>query len=110
MLLAVPAETAEERVERLVCEYAESVPAARPLDTRLSLRDDLAIESLSLVSLTVRMADELGVQLDELDLELGEVKTIGDLVRVARTLSRVGDESSSTDNENQSQRQRSVSP
>jgi acyl carrier protein len=102
MLLAVPAETAEARVERLVCEYAEAVPAKRPLDARLSLRDDLAIESLSLVSLTLRMADELGVQLDELDLELGEVKTVGDLVRVAQTLSRVGNESKTS--------QRSVSP
>ena len=59
----------------------------RPLDASLSLRDDLAIESLSLVSLTLRLADELGVNVDELDLELGEVKTLGDLVRVAQTLS-----------------------
>jgi acyl carrier protein len=84
-------ETAEARVERLVSEYAESVPAG-PLDPRLSLRDDLAIESLTLVSLTLRMADELGVNVDELDLELGQVTTIGDLVRVAHTLARVGKE------------------
>jgi acyl carrier protein len=80
-------ETPEARVERLVSEYAESVPVGRPLDAGLSLRDDLAIESLSLVSLTLRLADELGVNVDELDLELGEVKTLGDLVRVAQTLS-----------------------
>ncbi len=85
-------ETAEARVERLVSEYAESVPVARPLDPRLSLREDLAIESLSLVSLTLRLADELGVNVDELDLELGEVKTFGDLVRVAQTLSRANNQ------------------
>ena len=84
-------ESAEARVERLVSEYAESVPVERPLDTRLSLRDDLAIESLSLVSLTLRLADELGVNVDELDIELGEVRTLGDLVRVAHTLSRAND-------------------
>jgi acyl carrier protein len=86
---AMSAETAEARVERLVSEYAAQLPAARPLDTRLSLRDDLAIESLSLVSLTLRLADELGVDVVELDIELGEVKTLGDLVRVAHTLSRL---------------------
>jgi acyl carrier protein len=82
------AETAEARVERLISEYAESVPTARPLDTGLSLRDDLAIESLSLVSLTLRLADELGVNVEELDIELGDVKTLGDLVRVAQVLAR----------------------
>jgi acyl carrier protein len=81
-----PAETPESRVERLVLEYAQSVPAERPLDLRLSLRDDLAIESLSLVSLTVRLGDELGVDVVELDLELGNVRTLGDLVSVAQTL------------------------
>lgn len=93
-LLAMPAETAEARVERLVSEYAAQLPAERPLDARLSLRDDLAIESLSLVSLTLRLADELGVDVVALDVELGEVKTLGDLVRVAQTLSRFNDQAS----------------
>jgi len=88
----MPAETAEARVERLVAEYAESVPMERPLDARLSLRDDLAIESWSLFSRTLRLADELGINIDELDIELGEVKTLGDLVRVAQTLSRSNNE------------------
>jgi acyl carrier protein len=88
----MPGETAEARVERLVTEYAVNLPEARPLDPGLSLRDDLAIESLTLVSLTLRLADELGVSVDDLDLELGEVKTIKDLVRVAHTLARVTDD------------------
>lgn len=71
-------------------EYAVQLPAG-PLGAHLSLRDDLAIESLSLVSLTLRLADELGVDVVELDIELGEVKTFGDLVRVAQTLSRFND-------------------
>jgi acyl carrier protein len=90
------AETAEARVERLVSEYAAQLPAARPLDARLSLRDDLAIESLSLVSLTLKLADELGVDVVGLDIELGEVKTLGDLVRVAQTLSRFNAQQTST--------------
>jgi acyl carrier protein len=87
-------ETAEDRVERLVTEYAVNVPPTRPLDPGLSLKDDLAIESLTLVSLTLRLADELGVSVDDLDLELGEVKTIKDLVRVANTLAQATDQQS----------------
>jgi acyl carrier protein len=76
----------EESLERLVLEYAESVPPGRPLDARLLLKEDLAIESLSLVSLTVRLGEELGLDVAELGLEFGEMRTFGDLVRVAHTL------------------------
>jgi acyl carrier protein len=79
-------ETTEGRVERLVLEYAESVPATRPLDERLSLQQDLAIESLSLVSLALRLGTEFGVDVVERGLELGELKTVGDLIKIARTL------------------------
>lgn len=78
----------EARVERLVLEYAQGVPAARPLDAKVSLQHDLAIESLSLVSLTLRLGAEFGVDIVDLGLELGELKTFGDLVSVARTLSQ----------------------
>ena len=81
-------ETVEARVERLVLEYAQTVPEARPLDARLSLQNDLAIESLSLVSLALRLGGEFGVDVVDMSLELGEMKTFGDLVKVARTLKR----------------------
>ena len=57
-------------------------------DAHLSLKNDLAIESLSLVSLTLRLGDELGVDVAEMGLELGEVKTLGDLQNIALTISR----------------------
>jgi len=79
-------ETTEDCVERLVLEYAESVPATRPLDERLSLQNDLAIESLSLVSLALRLGTEFGVDVVDVGLELGELKTVGDLIKIARTL------------------------
>ncbi len=75
-------------VDRLVREYAQGIVPGRALDAHLSLRNDLAIESLSLVSLTLRLGDELGVDVAEMGLELGEVKTLGDLQRVALTISR----------------------
>ncbi len=81
-------ETTTARVERLVREFAQGLPAGRPLDGKLSLKNDLAIESLSLVSLTLRLGDELGVDVVEMGLELGDVKTLGDLVQVADTISR----------------------
>jgi len=81
-------ETMEACVERLVIEYAQSVPAARPLDAELSLRNDLAIESLSLVSLALRLGGELGVDIVDVGLELRDLKTIGDLVNIGRTLER----------------------
>jgi len=78
--------TLETFVERLVLEYAQSVPAGRPLDTRLSLRNDFAIESLSLVSLALRLGGELGVDVVERGLELQDLKTLGDVIELARTL------------------------
>jgi acyl carrier protein len=86
-ICAVPeGETLEACVERLVLEYAQSVPAARPLEAQLSLQSDLAIESLSLVSLALRLGGELGVDIVEQGVELGNLRTLGDLLNVARTL------------------------
>jgi acyl carrier protein len=80
-------ETNEARVDRLVRQYALSAPAGR-LDAGLVLRDQLGIESLSLVSLIVRLGDELGVDVIESGIQFGETKTVADLVRVAEMLAR----------------------
>ena len=80
----------EDFVERLVLEFAQSVPPGRPLDPQLSLQNDLAIESLSLVSLALRLGGDLGVDIVEQGLELRDLKTVGDLVNVARTLKQQG--------------------
>jgi acyl carrier protein len=85
-------ETLEDRVERLVMEYAQSLPGTRPLDRQLSLRNDLVIESLSLVSLTLRLGEELGVDLVEVGFELGDVKTVGDLVSMAHAIAKTKDQ------------------
>jgi len=76
----------ESCVERLVLEYAQSVPSERPLRPSLSLRNDLAIESLALVSLALRLGGELGVDIVEQGVELGRLSTLGDLLNAARTL------------------------
>jgi hypothetical protein len=79
-------ETGQARVERLLLEYAQTIPEKRPLEAGLDLREELGLESLALVSLVLRMADELGVDAIELGVELGAVKTVGDLVGVAQAL------------------------
>jgi acyl carrier protein len=78
-------------VERLVLEYAQNTPPKLPLNPALSLQGDLAIESLSLVSLTVRLGDELGVDVSALDLEIDKLRTVGDLVSVAKQLSQTAE-------------------
>src|SRR5260370_27292495 len=83
-------ETMEMRVERLVLEYAQAAPEARPLEGRLSLQNDLAIESLSLVSPALRLGAEFGVHVVDMGLAVGAVKTFGVLLKVARILQTHG--------------------
>jgi len=81
-------ETNQARVERLVRQYAQTVPGTGPLGPNLNLREQLGIESLALVSLVVRLGDELGVDIVESGVELGGAKTVADLVKVADALAR----------------------
>ena len=79
-------ETTEMQVERLVLEYAQTAPRTRPLEAGLSLHRDLAIESLSLISLALRLGDEFGVDVVQMALEVGTIETFGDLVKLARAM------------------------
>jgi acyl carrier protein len=80
----------DERIASLVLEYAQT-PCAPPLAATLSLQRDLTIDSLSLVSLVLRIGDEVGVDLVEAGVELGRLATVGDLVTLARSLVRKGE-------------------
>jgi hypothetical protein len=82
-------EPLDRYVEQLVRQYAQAVPDG-PLARSVSLRDELAIESLGLVSITLRLAGDFGVDVLDFGLELGCLKTFGDLVEVAHTLERRG--------------------
>src|SRR5476649_1455734 len=79
-------ETLDAQVERLVLEYAQKAPPKLPLNPLLSLQSDLAIESLSLVSLAVRLGDELGVDVSALNLEIrSEERRVGKSVDLGGT-------------------------
>ena len=77
----------EETIARLIKEYAQAqVPATPPLNPGLSLRGDLEIDSLSLVSLTIRLGEEFNVDVVESGIEFGRLETVGDLMEVAKKL------------------------
>jgi hypothetical protein len=67
-------------------DYARIVPAARPFPPDLSIRKDLEVESLALVSVAIRLGDELNADVIEAGIELGTLDTVGDLVAVGRGL------------------------
>lgn len=79
-------ETMEERVTRLLLEYAQNVPRERPFPSALSIRKDLAVESLSLVAVTLSLGEELGVDATEAGIDFGQLDTVGDLVVIAHKL------------------------
>ena len=73
----------EARLAELVLEYAQAGDVVVPLDGRLSLRADLGIESLSLVSL---VGVELGADVTDGGVDLQGLRTIADLFALARAL------------------------
>jgi acyl carrier protein len=76
-----------ETVARLIREYAQAqVAASAPLNPALSLRGDLEIDSLALVSLTIRLGEEFNVDVVESGVEFGQLETVGDLMAVAEKL------------------------
>jgi acyl carrier protein len=81
----------DAKIARLVQEYALNAPADRPLDPGLSLRDDIGLDSFSLVSLMLRLGEEFNVDFAEesarLGINLEQIATFGDLLRLGRSLS-----------------------
>src|SRR5262249_37427229 len=81
-------ETMEERITRLLIEYAQNVPRERPFPPALSIRKDLAVESLSLVAVTLSLGEELGIDATETGIDFGQLDTVGDLIAVGQELVR----------------------
>ncbi len=79
--------TLEERIISMVLEYAQT-PLAGPVEPRMSLRRDLSIDSLSLTSLTLRLGDELAVDLVQQGFDLSRLDTVGDLIAFGRSVQR----------------------
>jgi acyl carrier protein len=81
----------EKSIENSICdilsEYSESF-ARGDLNLSLSLRDDLAIDSLTFVSIVLRLEDAFKVDLIEKGFQLHTMKTVGDLVELGRSLTQ----------------------
>jgi len=80
------ADDLEQRISRIVLEYAQQGSPSLPLDKSLDLRTDLGVESLSLVSLAVRLGEEFGVDIADTELDFGGLRTVGDLIQLGRKL------------------------
>jgi acyl carrier protein len=81
----------EMMITDLVLEYALNAPPERPLRSELSLKDEIGLDSFSLVSVMLRLGEALNVDLAEessrMGIDLQQISTFGDLVRIGRTFS-----------------------
>ena len=68
----------DQVVQRLLAASDAKLTAA-DVDDATSLREDLDISSLILITLASELEDELGIDID--DEELGGIQTIGDLFK-----------------------------
>ena len=78
-----------DRVASVLAEYAPVMPANRPLPGGLSLRQDLALDSLALVSVLIRLGNDFGVEVGDQDFDLAGLATVGDLVDLVERLALV---------------------
>jgi acyl carrier protein len=77
----------DARVAALVREYSTNPPTG-PLDPSATLRNDLGVDSLSLVSVAVALGDEVGVDLVEWGADLAKLVTLADLITLGHALVR----------------------
>ena len=77
-----------DRVASVLAEYVPAMPATRPLPEGLSLRLDLELDSLALVSVVVRLGDDFGIDVSDQDFDLAEVQTVGDLANLVEQLAQ----------------------
>jgi acyl carrier protein len=68
-----------DRVIQRLLAASDAKIAAADVDEATSLRQDLDISSLILITLASELEDELGINID--DEELGRIQTIGDLFK-----------------------------
>ena len=68
-----------DRVIQRLLAASDAKLTAADVDDATSLRQDLDISSLILITLASELGDELGIDID--DEELGRIQTIGDLFR-----------------------------
>ena len=74
------------RVSEILLEYAQADTSKLSIVPSLSIRNDLAIDSLSLVSIVIKIGDACGVDVVEAGLDLTSLLTVEELVSLATAL------------------------
>ncbi len=70
-----------------VCGIINEVAGMENIESRDMLKEDLGLDSLSLVEICVRLEDEFSIQFDSDNLNPNEILCVGDLVRlIGKTL------------------------
>lgn len=70
----------EERINEILkgkCFYDEIVPEQ-------TLKDDLGLDSLSMVELIVELEEEFDIEIDESDLDPDDLKTVNHIYEIVR--------------------------
>lgn len=75
-----------DRVSNVLTEYAPAMLANRPIAEGLSLRRDLELDSLALVSVLVRLGDGFGIEMSDQEFDLADIETVGDLATLVEQL------------------------
>jgi acyl carrier protein len=79
-----------EEIDALVISLVhEVVPwriASRGVANSASLTEDLGIDSLGMVTLAFRIGEELGLEIDDEDVDLTAIQTVADVQATARRL------------------------
>ena len=78
--------TMSELITRLLLQHTHSEDMVGALAPDLSIRDELGVESLSLVSVLVELGAELEVDITESGVELARLQTVGDLIALGDEL------------------------
>lgn len=73
--------TIEERIKGLLNEVVPHAKHEVLLDQGMSLRSDLGIDSIGLMSLAFRLEEEFSIDLTEHAEEVAMVESVGDVVR-----------------------------
>lgn len=66
-----------EKLKEFICDFANISPDS--IDENTDLRNEAALDSISLLNLAVALEDEFGVELTQENMK--DVKTVGDFLK-----------------------------
>lgn len=67
-------------VEQKICDILSELTGKETVSPTDSLQEDLALDSLSAVTLLLEIEDTFGIQLDESDMDLSQLELVEDVI------------------------------